>query len=345
MICTAEFPIAYNWYLPGTGYVWKASVPPGIDPGPAIDTYKREWTSVIKRHRNHPSIFCWVMGNEMWDGVPLRHDFHRIARQLDPKRFFADSDGVEAFDRLNPALNILLPENDRNTLDLYFLMFNVFATPIEYPNKFYTPTRLKPIVTHEEGNFVTFFRPDQIDLLKHNQKPFWLLPGWAKLEQLGLLPQANQWAEKYERLYALCHKANMEGLRKNPHISGYHWWLFQDCYTSSNGLFDVCFHPKSITREEVLKINSKVVVLQEGLGHTYRGKDRLAVKLLLSNFSSAALQGQLTWEVKAGDKVLGGEQITCASRARRRCPDRTDRSGPAPRGSAHPDDSCDNGCR
>ena len=48
-------------------------------------------------------------------------------------------------------------------------------------------------------------------------------------------------------------------------MSGYHWWLFQDYWTTSNGIVDHYFRPKSITKEEVLKINSEVVLLQDGL--------------------------------------------------------------------------------
>ena len=71
MITTAEFPICYSVFLPGTGDRWKACVLPGTDPAPAIETYKREWAAAIKRHRNHPSIFCWVMGKRDVGRSPL----------------------------------------------------------------------------------------------------------------------------------------------------------------------------------------------------------------------------------------------------------------------------------
>ena len=54
-------------------------------------------------------------------------------------------------------------------------------------------------------------------------------------------------------------------------MSGYHWWLFQDYWTTSNGIVDIYFRPKSIGREDVLKINGPVVLLQDGLDKTYRG--------------------------------------------------------------------------
>jgi hypothetical protein len=305
MIATAEFPICYHIYLPGVGTTWQQSVPAGTDPTPAIETYGREWTAVIKQYRNHPSILCWVMGNELTQYDSLAKPtalFAGIARQLDPRRFFIDSDGV--------AESILHdPKTDRPTLDFYTIQFNEGSNPLDNPAKFHFPRPIKPAISHEAGNYVTFSRPDLADQFQHNIKPFWLTEGLAKLEKLELLQEANQWAEKSERLYLLLHKYNLETLRKNPFLSGYHWWLFQDYWTSSNGIVDHYFRPKSIAKEEVLKINNEVVLLESGLEHTYRGKARLDAKLLLSNYSTQPLQGEFIWEVKAGDKTVSKQQM------------------------------------
>lgn len=297
MITTAEFPICYAEFLPGVGKTWQVRVPPSTDPAPAEETYKREWTAAIKRHGNHPSILCWVMGNELWEGIPLRHEFQRIAREHDPKRFFTDSDGLWGI-------------VNRDTMDILFAMFNVNSNPLDNPSKFTTPTPPKPVISHESGNYVTFSRPDLVDQFQHNIKPFWLAAGKAKLQELGLLQEADGWAEKSERLYTLLHKYNLETLRKNPGISGYHWWLFQDYWTSSNGIVDHYFRPKSVTKEEVRKFNSPVVLLQDGLDRTYRGKSQFALKLLVSNFSADPLSGELAYEVKAGDQSLVARQLT-----------------------------------
>lgn len=320
MISTAEFPIAYadNRFFPGTGELWIRSVHRGTDPAPAIGTYMREWAAAIKRHRNHASILCWVMGNELYNGIPLRFDFQRTARELDPRRFFVDSDGgwsvatghwLDAEGR--PGEAILDPTNDRDTLDLYFTQFDeISGDPINNTTKYDFVRPKKPVILHEAGNYVTFSRPDLIDEFKHNFKPFWLTAGKAKLEKLGLLQEAGQWAEKSEQLYLLCHKFNLESARRNPYVSGYHWWLFQDYWTSSDGIVDVYFRPKSIPKAAVLKINGEVLLLQKGLARTYRSRNRLDLNLLVSNYSSEPLQGELTWEVKAGDQTIATQQVT-----------------------------------
>ena len=303
IITTAEFPIVYEQFIPGTGDRWKANVKPGTDPKPALDTYHREWAAAIMRHRNHPCILCWVMGNELYPDFPIRYSFRDIAKKLDPSRLFLDSDGVDAALLANPKL-------DRPTVAIYDSQFAESIDPIMNVDKFKTPKPIKPVLSHEAGNYVTFSRPDLVDQFQHNMKPFWMTAGKANLEKLGLLQEANGWAEKSEHLYTLLHKYNLESLRKNPFISGYHWWLFQDYWTSSNGIVDHYFRPKSITKDEVLKINSEVVLLQDGLDRTYRGKTRLELKFLVSNFSTKPLQGELVWEVKVGSQSLAKREVS-----------------------------------
>ena len=106
----------------------------------------------------------------------------------------------------------------------------------------------------------------------------------------------------------MLHKSNLESLQ-NPAISGYHWWLFQDYWTSSNGLVDHYFRPKAITKDEVLQFNNDVVLLQDGLARTYRGHAQLKPKLLVSNFSTGSLQGSLTWEATLDGRSLARKTI------------------------------------
>ena len=303
IIATAEFHIGYDTFIPGTGSRWKANVKPGTDPKPAFDTYHREWAAIIIQHRNHPCILCWVMGNELYPDFPIRYSFQDIARKLDPSRLYLDSDGVDKALLANPKL-------DRPSVAIYDIQFAEWSDPIMNVDKFKMPKPIKPVLSHEAGNYVTFSRPDLIDQFQHNFKPFWMVAGKTKLEKLGLLQEANEWAEKSERLYSLLHKYNLEALRNNPYISGYHWWMFQDYWTTSDGIVDHYFRPKSITKEEVLKYNSDVVLLQNGLDRTYRGKKRLELKLLASNFSTEALRGQFVWEVKAGYQSIAKHQLT-----------------------------------
>jgi beta-galactosidase len=283
MLASAEFPIAYQNYYDQAK-------------GAAVDNYRTFWAEAIKRHRNHPSIFDWCMGNELYQSVPLAKDFRRIARELDPTRPFVDTDGMGL-------------GTDRDTLDFHFVQFDVGRIPLDLPGKFRFDKPLKPVVSHESGNYVTFPRLDQVDLMRDNMKPFWLTGVRDRLRQIGLLDENKLWAERSERLYLLCHKLNIEAMRRNPYMSGYHWWLFQDYWATSNGLVDTLFRPKSITPDEVLAFNNDVVLLADGMDLTYRGKGPLAAKLMVSNFSAEPLrEAKLAWRLSVGGAAVARDE-------------------------------------
>ena len=249
------------------------------------------------------------MGNEMGDSVPIAPELYRIAKGRDPTRPVIDSNGLRGRDWLNGR-------RDRATLDFFLVMFQIHQLPLDRPGKhtFPAPGRpAKPVISHETGNYGTFPRLDLIEQFTHSFKPFWLTPVRAKLEKLGLLGEAELWAKNSERLYLLSHKLNLEDIRKNPYLSGYQWWLFQDYWTGSNGLVDAYFRPKKgIRAVEVRQFNADVVVLQDGLPLTCRGGEKLAPKLIVSNYSPEPIRrGRLTYRYLGTpgqkDRGLGGQ--------------------------------------
>ncbi|HOZ49635.1 MAG TPA: glycoside hydrolase family 2 TIM barrel-domain containing protein [Candidatus Hydrogenedentes bacterium] len=292
MLVSAEFPIGYQQFYERAKDA-------------AMDLYKSEWRAVIKRFRNHPSIFDWCMGNEMWKGVELSPELYTIAKELDPTRPVVDSDGLFTGGFIDGTA-------DRDTLDFYFVMFDIWNTPLDVPNKFHCPAPLKPVISHETGNYVTFPRLDQIELFTHNFKPFWLEETRSKMERAGLLDEASRWADNSEELYYLCHKLNLEALRKSPNLSGHHWWLLQDYWTTSNGLVDTYRRPKpTIAPERVRQFNADTVLLQDGLALTYRSGEHIEAALLVSNYAETRIdQPALTWRVLAGDALVAENSVS-----------------------------------
>ncbi len=278
MLVSAEYPIAY-----GNRATTDA----------ANANHRTIMRGAIRRHRNHPSIFNWCMGNE-GGGDTLRKDFNRIVREEDPTRPFIDTDG------LWPGS---LPNGEnRDSLDFFVIQFDLMNFPLDNPRMFWFDARpVKPVVSHETGNFCTFPRFDQIRFFERSLKPFWLDWGRNNYEQLGLLAEAERFAHHSERLYALLHKTNLEALRKNPWISGSHWWLFQDFWTTSNGLVDAHFRHKAVWPDEVRQFNNDIVLLEDGMELSYRSGQTWETRLRISNFGEEALAGEtLTWRLHAG---------------------------------------------
>lgn len=286
MLVSPELPIGYQPFYD------KAK-------GPALELYKTEWAAAIRNLRNHPSIFDWCMGNELYNSIPIAPELYQIAKNLDPTRPVVDTDGIWPPGKNDEALK-------RPTLDFYFSQFDVFNTPLENPDMYLFPALPKPVISHESGNFVTFPRLDQIALFQHNFKPFWLTAARDKVAAMGLLDEASRWSDNSERLYTLLHKINVEALRKNPDISGYHWWLFQDYWTTSNGIVDTYLRVKpGAAKESILQFNNDVVLLEDGLKRTYRSGEKLASMLSVSNFGPADLTIQgLTYRIELGSQSL-----------------------------------------
>ncbi|MDO5554770.1 MAG: glycoside hydrolase family 2 TIM barrel-domain containing protein [Planctomycetia bacterium] len=313
ILSTAEYLIGYPHQLPGEGDMWKNNVPEGTDPQLAMDFYVESFAKVVKQYRNHPSIAWWVGGNELimlgwdrWMNMPLRYDFQKIAKGLDPDRPFLDCDG----DWKNQ-----IEANDRDTQDIYIVLFDEWTSPIANgENKFKMAPLKKPSLSHESGNYCTFVRTDQYELFdaftksdgtvkRSNFIPFWMTAGMKRMTELGFDAESASWSEASEKLYLVNHKYNVEGMRLNPVIVGYHWWLVQDYWTTSNGLVDYFFRPKpGINPEEVRRINSDTLVLQKGLQRTARSGDEINITTLLSNFSTADIDGNQTVTLAFGEQ-------------------------------------------
>ncbi|MBI5091751.1 MAG: hypothetical protein HZB26_04820 [Candidatus Hydrogenedentes bacterium] len=284
MFVSPELPIAYPRFYERAH-------------GAAIELYKTEWSAAIRRYRNHPSIFDWCMANEQWEGMPrVGPDLYRIAKELDTTRPVIDSDGVFSTGFIDGT-------KDRPTLDFLPVMFGILTSPLDNPDKFKTGKPLKPMITHEEGNYTHFPRLDEIDLYRTTFKPFWLTDCRDRVARAGLLDETPAWSEVSERLYLLCHKSNIEALRKNPYISGYHWWLLQPWYVGANGLLDAHRRPNSVTPDEVRQFNAPVVLLQDGINLTYRSGEPLTFSLRLSNYSGGPIENGVVHVVVSGEGV------------------------------------------
>ena len=322
----AEFTIGYPWQMPGTKH-WRGLAPSGDSYKLTENFYKERFFQAVKEYRNYTCILSWVAGNELYMGkdVPKRKnpvltDFMKISRSLDPDRFFVDSDGEW-------ELYILNEKNDREELDLYFVMFSeLFVDFIDFEYKYDTKKSirgkqqlnddepiivdseapLKPVISHETSNFCVFTRPS---VVKHfegsNFKPFWLTKSVETLKKQNMLDIAELWGLTSEKLMLRVHKHNIESIRKNSCITGYHWWLIQDYWTTSNGIFDFGFNQKEgFKTEEILKFNSPAVALQSGLKFCYNAGEKISVNFKISNYSPTVIKSDSEIVLKCGNNEI-----------------------------------------
>ncbi|MCR4921805.1 MAG: hypothetical protein K5945_08915 [Bacteroidaceae bacterium] len=318
MLPSPEMLIAYSPQLPGVGSLWKKNVAPDTSPEAADNTIVERLRAVVHEYRNHPSILAWVGGNEMgleraaWDQSSLRTRCYEAAKQEDPDRPFMDCDG--------DWLKDYVAQGGRDTEDCYSILFDEWCNPITNPDKYESPRPFdKPTVAHEMGNFLTFSRPSEIVLFERtNFFPFWMQQGWNDLRRLQLDGEVEDWALASEQLYLTSYKYTIESARRNGSLSGYHLWQINDYWTSSNGLFDHFFRPKSIKPEDFLPFNSAVAILQRGLRFLYTEGDTATCSLQISNYGPSPLQGRLSAALLVNGKAISEQhwenvKVDCGS--------------------------------
>ena len=317
-----ELPIAYEMYYR------KAEAEPQ-----ALAAYERVWRNMITRFRNHPSLFSWGMGNELyaypaWNYpqtkrmiYPLAAQLYTVAKDLDPTRPVVDCDGLYMLPVMPPHSGIQFSSGvlDRGTIDYHVqIISSKDGLPFENPSRYLlAPFPVKPSIAHEEVNHFTFPRLRRVlDGYDGAVKMHWFVEAREKLEARGLLDESEQWAEKSERLYGVCAKMTIEALRLNPGWSGYHFWQLTDFWTATDGLFDIRMQRKAFpTDQEVLRWNSPVALLQTGFPiPPVRSGEQIKVQIMGSNFSPDDWTAtQLNWKLLSNGREWDGGGLAAAA--------------------------------
>ena len=95
------FEERYYYWADQLGYItWGESASWGLDINDelAARNFIGEWTEIVERDRNHPSLVTWTPFNETWNCQPgtyerLIRDVYRITKAMDPTRPVNDASG------------------------------------------------------------------------------------------------------------------------------------------------------------------------------------------------------------------------------------------------------------
>ena len=95
------FEERYYYWADRLGYLtWGEEASWGLDVNDelAVRNFLSEWTEVVTRDRNHPSLVVWTPFNETWDArdgvyVRLMQDVYTLTKAIDPTRPVNDSSG------------------------------------------------------------------------------------------------------------------------------------------------------------------------------------------------------------------------------------------------------------
>ncbi|MFQ6131293.1 MAG: glycoside hydrolase family 2 protein [Armatimonadota bacterium] len=253
-----------------------------------------QWRDMIRLHRNHPSVFAWCMGNELWNSFALARQMYADAQELDPSRPVNDSDGV-------PLGPIRTQANwSRPTLDVFNAQFDEHVLPWG-PNKGkYDLGEIEPaapIVIHEMGNFNAFPDVEERVLYRRGVKPFWLDELTKAAEGKGLTALLPTFVRASRQAQAMCRKVNLEAARRSPQVDGHTLWLLQDYWTGANGLVTQHYQEKGLSAEQFRRFNGPSVLLLDRDECAHWAGDEVELRLLLSHFGDYRGPATLRWRL------------------------------------------------
>ena len=269
---------------------------------------------MLIRNRNHPSVACFVMGNEHDGTNPLflqfRDSLCRMAKEMSPDTLVMDSDGISSVPADGHA------ESDIASAGLGIGIGGVLdmSPAVADLVKRYD----KPYMIHEFGYPESFPRTTDIPKYQDALRPFWLEHTLAAAREKNndhLLPI---YVTNSRLLHFRIVKKAVEDARKVDGLAGYGHWGFQDFVHESIGLVDLFLDDKGGSAEEFCQANQDVVLTMTP------GCDRMTAfegtqynfDLHLSNHRSIPIENRLiSWRLVVAGKVTasGNRQITAKS--------------------------------
>lgn len=221
------FEERYYYWADKLGYItWGESASWGLDINDelAARNFLSEWSEILVRDRNHPSLVTWTPLNETWssrDGVYTRfvRDIYNVTKAIDPTRPINDASGDDHV--LTDIWTVHNYEQDGNKL---FDQLKFVEGKEPYRN-----TKNKPFLAVYEG------QPYMVDEFGGI--------GWMALEDrkdswgYGGLPQSEE--EFYTRL-----EGQVKALKESEHVAGFCYTQLTDVEQEKNGIYYYDRRPK-----------------------------------------------------------------------------------------------------
>jgi beta-galactosidase len=264
--------------------------------------FEREWPHIIRAFRNHPSIWAWCMGNELFlnqlpqraangsdrgitrpQALELLERAYRQAKELDPTRLVHASDGGTP----QPFTDVLSSGSGDQSA--------------------------KPFLLHEYGTYCCSL-PDfsLIPRLNGVIRPLTYERAEAYVREHGLAGVYPALLRGSLLMRAEAQKYYIESAKASGSNSGYSFWLGVDFPDSPEGCWDEgmlnqLWEPKPYLTNDLPDLNGPTVLLATaGLGRRsfYADQPEKAGIRLWHYGLEPIRQGRLIWRVKERDQVL-----------------------------------------
>jgi beta-galactosidase len=278
LLVMAELPAAYTQYVL-----------------PHKEFLREELERVVLSYRNRPSFLSLAFGNEFnltWLETDEERkaflatvaDFYALAKKLHPDGLLLSNDGyvmkpTDLVSHYGPGLPDL------------------------------------PTVKHEFGEYYCSL-PDisLIDKFTGLYLPEWLRVKKKWVDENGLAGEYATYVRNSMRLQQLGRKYQIERVRRQQEVTGYHYWLIVDYPGGTGegdsweeGWFDYFWQPKGITPREGQEINAAVLpLIGAGVGDRslWSGVPK-PIDVVISNYGQSDLRdAPLSWKLLDGGQTV-----------------------------------------
>ncbi len=286
----------------------------------AKQRFKKEYTDMVVRDFNHPSIIIWSIYNEEWglewklkdnkDMQDWLSDFYDYARILDDSRLICDNSG---WAHVKTDLNdyhryFAVPENYREwneDLDQY-----VISQPEENFVDGYSSAR-EPLIISEFG---IWGLPELDNNIKEDQQPTWFAGSARIFTENFKIPataQKNFYKYKLDKVFTNFNELSLatqereyrgvkylfEEIRKREEISGYVVTELTDIEWETNGFLKYNRDLKSFS-DKVSNFNGAINIMIDIEEHNLWSGNRFKAAPYIVNNTSENISGSLYWELK-----------------------------------------------
>ena len=274
MLIMAELPAAYTQYF----FAHR-------------DFLKGELERVLLAYRNHPSLLTLGFGNEF--------NLHWLKTDADRASFVESiADFYKTAKRIAPAT--LIMSNDGFDLRPTDMVSMYRGAPAD-----------RPTVRHEFGQYYCSL-PDigLIDRFTGVMDPLWLKAKKKWVNDNHLESLYPKYLRHSEKLQQIGRKFQIERVRADGRVTGYHYWLIVDYPGGTGegdsweeGWFNYFWEPKGITPEQGKELNSPVLLMIDaGVDNRtlWLGEPK-EIGVRVSNYGLEAVRdGRIGWQLLDG---------------------------------------------
>ncbi len=284
-----------------------------------------ELKRILDAYGNHPSFVFMCMGNELRGDYKVLEKWVAWAKKYDDRHLYASSANLEAMGIYEPLkgddfqVAHAAKYNGKRYERRMFPYFNkeVPNTEKNYEFTLKPPFDKWPIISHETGQWTVY--PDFSEIPKYSGvlAPRNLEVFKSRLEQKGMLDQANDFLMATGKLSSILYREEMERLLRTPKMGGFQLLDLRDYPGQGSALVGVLnpfWESKGfISPEEFKQSCNDITLLLEMPKMVWQNNEVFQAKLVIPNYGKSDLQSvKIQWGIYFDDgRILQkGEIIT-----------------------------------